>query len=121
MKRLFSPFAVVLLCVSAAGAATYVNFESITVATTPIGFTAATINNVTGIHLAATQAMCVVTSASVNYQINGTTTVTSATTGGLPASIGTPIYLSGNDILNNFRAVSQSASTAILNCAVSRP
>ncbi len=121
MRRLLRTLALILLIPATVYAATYVAFESITVTTsTPIGFTSSKIN-ATGSHLAATQAMCMVSSAAISYMIDGTTTVTSATGGGIPAAVGTPIYLAGNDVLQNFRAESAGAGSSILNCIYSRP
>lgn len=120
MRRLLIVSLAVVALVASLEAATYIKFESIAVSSTAIGFTATNINQ-TGAHLAATQAVCIVTTAAVNYQIDGTTTVTSATTGGQNASVGTPIILLGNDILNNFRAIASTATAAVLNCTYSRP
>jgi len=121
MKRLLSPLAIVLLCVSMASAATYVAYESITVATTAIGFTAATINNTTGVHLAATQAVCRLETAQIRYMVDGTTTVSSSTGAGMLLEIGDTIILSDNDVLNRFRAVRTGATSGVLKCTYSRP
>jgi hypothetical protein len=119
MKRLFSPLAVVLLCVSVLSAATYVKYESITVAATAIGFTAANINNTDGTHQAATQAVCRLETAQIRWMVDGTTTVT-ATTGTL-LEIGDSIYLTDNDVLNRFRAIRTGSTSGALKCTYSRP
>ncbi len=119
MKRLFSLLAVGLLCVTVVGAATYVAYESITVAATPIGFTAATINNTTGLHLAATQAVCRLETAQIRYMVDGTTTVTSGI--GTLLEIGDTIFLTGNDVLNRFRATRTGGTSGALKCTYSRP
>ena len=121
MKRLFFSLTVVLLCVSAASAATYVAYESITVATTPIGFTAATINNTTGVHLAATQAVCRLETAQIRYMDDGTTTVSSSTGAGMLLEVGDSIYLTDNDVLRRFRAVRTGATSGVLKCTYMRP
>ena len=122
MKRMMIGLVLVVSLSTALYAATYLAFESVTVGTTAASFTSTSIN-ATGAHMAATMAMCMVTSAAVNYRVDGTSAVTSAVTGGIPAAVGTPIYLNGNDVLNNFRAVYQTSAggSALLNCVYSRP
>lgn len=120
MTRALRVLALALLLATAAHAQTLLTSEALSVTTTSTAFTTTKIAP-TGTTLVATQAVCVVSTAAVNYQVDGTTTVTSATTGGTPAQIGSTIYVNGPVAVKQFRAISQSATTAVLACTYSRP
>lgn len=96
---------------------TYLAFEQITVGATAIGLTAATIN-IGGGHPGATAAYCRLETAEIRYTIDGTTPTSTI---GTLLEIGEGLSLTGNDALNNFRAIRTGGSSGKLNCNYSTP
>lgn len=94
----------------------YLGFEQITVGATAVGFTSSVIN-ASGNHVAATVATCRVRTAEISYTINGTTPTSTV---GTLAGVGDVISLSGNDALNNFRAI-RTGSSGQADCTVAAP
>jgi hypothetical protein len=113
VRRLLTATALALCLSTALYAASYTKFEAITVAATSIGFTAANINNLTGLHPSATQATCRLELAEIRYTIDRTTP--SATVGVL-LEIGDVLTLIGNDTLNDVRFFRTTAVSGQLDC-----
>lgn len=113
MRRLAAALLLALGLSSALIAATYTKFEQITVANTSIGFTAANINNLTGVHPNATQATCRLELAEIRWTIDGTTPTTTV---GTLLEIGDILVLNDNLTLNNFRAIRTTAVSGQLDC-----
>ncbi len=104
---------------------TYLGYESITVATTAIGFTASCITVGTGCnnsvsHDQATAASCRLETAEIRYRYDGTA-ATNAATGGTLLEIGETLTLSGNDTLQKFSAIRTGSSSGVLQCNYSDP
>lgn len=116
MRARLTALALALLVASASLVAAYVKFEAVTVANTAIGFTAANINNVTGIHPPATQATCRLETAQVRYTVDGTTPTTTV---GVLLEVGDQLALVGNDTLNAFRAIRTGGASGQLDCTYS--
>lgn len=113
LKRCLSALIVACALSATLAAVSYTKFEAVTVAAASIGFTAANINNLTGAHPPATQAVCSLETAQIRYTLDGSTPSASA---GVIWDIGTTLQFNGNDTLNNFRAFRTGASSGQLNC-----
>jgi len=116
MRRAVVVLALALGLVVSLGAATYTKFEAVSIPATSTGFTAANINNLTGIHPPATQATCRLELAQVRYTVDGTTP--SATVGTL-IEIGDIVTVTSNLTLNAFRAFRTGAVSGQLDCTYS--
>jgi len=90
----------------------YVTFEQITVAGSSIGFTASKISGGNG-HEQAVFAHCRLETAEIRYTVDGATTPTS--TVGEPLEPGDILEITGNDLLQRFRAI-RTGSSGQLNC-----
>ena len=97
--------------VGPAQAVNYVAFEQITVADTAIGFTTATIIAGGG-HMQATRAECRVETAQIRFAYDGSTPTASV---GALLEVGDVFVLSGNDLLQSFRAI-RTVGSGQLNC-----
>ena len=91
-------------------------YESITVAATSIGFTAANINEGSG-HRQMNKAICTLETGQIRFTIDGATTPTASV--GQLLDIGSVLKLSNLDVpgvLLNFRAIRVSSTSGTLNC-----
>lgn len=91
------------------------NSEQVTVSTTPIGGTAALINNVSDPLNSGTKAVAALVQAVANgfyYTLDGTTP--SASNGGVVAA-GEVLALAGYGKVNKFRAIRSSGLDAVVN------
>ncbi len=112
MRQLLCTLALGVLLTTAL-AATYAKLEQLTVANSAVGFTAANINNTNGSHPAATSGVCRLELAEVRFAIDGTTPTTTV---GTLLEIGDQLVLTGNDTLNNFKAIRTGAVSGQLDC-----
>lgn len=116
--RLFSfAIALLLLAVPVAAQFRYVAFEQITVATTAIGFTAATIQAGNG-HPQVTLASCRLETAQVRFTVDGTTPTSTV---GTLLEIGDWLTLSSPDLVANFLAIRTGGTSGQLNCTYYTP
>lgn len=92
----------------------YLGFEQITAGATATGFTAALINAGNG-HTQADVAVCTVSTAQVRYRVDGTAPTSTV---GNVANAGDTIPISGNDALNNFKAIRTTATSGVLDCTL---
>lgn len=113
MRRLMVAASLALALSVSVAAVSYAKFEQITVAAASLGFTAANINNTTGAHPSATSAYCRLRTAQISYTVDGTTPTASV---GSLWEIGEEKQFTGNDTLNNFRAIRTGASSGQLDC-----
>lgn len=111
--RLIALALAVLVASASVFAASYTKFEQITVAAVSIGFTLANINNLTGVHPSAVQAVCRLELAEVRYTIDGTTPTTTVGTPWEPLET---LTFNGSDTLNNFRAIRTGGTSGQLDC-----
>jgi hypothetical protein len=95
----------------------YVGYEQVTVANSSIGLTAATINQGNG-HMQANKAVCRLETAQIRYRLDGTAPTTTV---GTPLEIGDVLTITGNDLLNNFRAIRTGGTSGVLNCHYYNP
>jgi hypothetical protein len=94
----------------------YLGFEQITVAGTSVGFTATTLRpNGANTSPQATVGACRVTTAQIRYRIDGTAPTSTV---GIVAEIGDVIALNGPDVLQKFRAIRTTSTSAALDCSV---
>lgn len=119
MRRAFLIGVLVALSLTGLSAWSYLGFEQITVTNTAggIGLTAASINAGSA-HPAATRASCRLETAEIRYTIDGTTVTTTV---GTIMSINDIVVLTGNDVLQNFRAIRTGGSSGVLDCNYSTP
>lgn len=101
----------------AAQQATYIATEQITVANVSIGFTAATINTGGG-HPQAERAVCRNEQAQIRVRVDGTAPTTTV---GTIVDVGDTIQVTGNNALNQFRAIRTGSTSGILTCVYSNP
>lgn len=118
MRQRFVLF-LLLLSATSLHAWSYLGFQQLTVDSTSggVGFTSSTIN-AGGAHPAATQAQCRLETAEIRYTINGTTVTTAV---GTLLEVGDVLVLTGNDVLNNFRAIRTGGTSGVLSCNFTTP
>jgi hypothetical protein len=115
-NRLLLALAAALTLTAALAAASYAKFEAITIANSSLGFTVANINNTNGSHPAATVAICRLELAEIRWTIDGSAPTTTA---GILWEIGDAYTFTGNDTLNQFRAIRTGATSGQLDCTYS--
>lgn len=91
-------------------------FETITVSTTAVGFTAATINPATAVP-AAKSAFCSVETNALRYREDGTNPTSSV---GHPKAAATEFAVTGINNLIHFRAIRSGGADATLSCTYFR-
>lgn len=123
MRKLgWSLFLIFALFVEVAHGWNYLAFEQITVGATAIGFTSSLIRPTATAGAAgstqATIAQCRLETAEIRYRFD-TTAATSQI--GTLLEIGDVLTLTGNDALNNFKAVATGSSSGQLDCTYLQP
>lgn len=100
-----------LASVAAFGATGVPTFEQVTVATTAIGFTAASITP-PGVPM-QTMAVCRLETAEIRFRYDGLNPTTSV---GVLLEVGDYLTVPGHDLMANFRAIRTGATSGVLSC-----
>jgi hypothetical protein len=96
----------------------YLNYEQIAVAASSIGITATKLQpNGANTQPQANVGACRVATAQIRYRIDGTAPTSTVGTVG---EIGDVIALNGADVLQNFRAIRTTSTSAALDCSVAQ-